>query len=80
VTDYDVWMEGREVTAQEVMRTFANNIGRAKDLLGKALPVVERTRACPCASAAKDVVITAREALPAGRLRALAPILGKYFT
>ena len=80
VTDYDVWMEGREVTAQEVMRTFENNVGRAKDLLGKVLPGLERTRTCPCASAAKDVVITARDSLPAKRHRALAPILGRYFT
>jgi 5'-methylthioadenosine phosphorylase len=53
VTDYDVGVEGEipEVTNDEVVRVFAENNERLRELLFRAIPALPEERDCPCATA-----------------------------
>jgi 5'-methylthioadenosine phosphorylase len=53
VTDYDVGVEGEiaEVTNDEVVRVFAENNERLRELLFRAIPALPAQRDCPCATA-----------------------------
>jgi 5'-methylthioadenosine phosphorylase len=52
ITDYDVGVEGvPPVTHEEVVRVFAENNERLRDLLFAVIPALPETRACACASA-----------------------------
>src|SRR5581483_6017327 len=52
ITDYDVGMEGvPPVTNEEVVRVFARNNARLRDLLFAVIPALPTERACPCATA-----------------------------
>jgi 5'-methylthioadenosine phosphorylase len=53
VTDYDVGVEGEipEVTNEEVIRVFAENNERLRQLLFRAVPALPAERDCPCATA-----------------------------
>jgi len=47
ITDYDVWAD-KPVSAEEVVKTMAENMGKVKRLLADALPKIPSTRRCPC--------------------------------
>jgi 5'-methylthioadenosine phosphorylase len=52
VTDYDVGVEDvPQVTHEEVLKVFGQNIDKLRDLLFGAIPAVPRERTCPCATA-----------------------------
>jgi 5'-methylthioadenosine phosphorylase len=52
ITDYDVGMEGvPPVTNEEVVRVFAENNQKVKDLLFAMIPALPTVRTCVCASA-----------------------------
>jgi 5'-methylthioadenosine phosphorylase len=52
ITDYDAGVEEVEaVTAEEVMRVFADNNARLRELLFAAIPALPAERDCPCATA-----------------------------
>ena len=53
VTDYDVGVEGEiePVTNEEVIRVFAENNARLRDLLFRMIAALPRERDCPCATA-----------------------------
>ena len=57
ITDYDVGLEGmpgvQPVSHSEVVRVFAENNAKLKDLLFALLPSVPADRTCPCATALK---------------------------
>jgi 5'-methylthioadenosine phosphorylase len=80
VTDYDVWHETEEdVTVEAVVAILMENVVTAKKIVRAALGMLPGERAgCPCPTALKDALITRRDAIPARRLRDLAPIVGKY--
>lgn len=55
ITDYDVGVEGdpqaTPVSAEEVLRQFAANLGRLKDLIAAVIAAIPAERTCPCGSA-----------------------------
>ena len=79
VTDYDVWHATEEdVTVQAVVQVLLHNVQTAKAIIRAAVAEIPEARACPCAHALRDAIITARHAIPAAVKRDLAPIVGKY--
>ena len=48
ITDYDVWAE-KPVSAEEVVKTMAENVEKVRKLLAKALPKIPEKRGCGCA-------------------------------
>jgi 5'-methylthioadenosine phosphorylase len=51
ITDYDVAVEGREVTMVDAMRVFGENLDKLRGALLAMVPRVPASRACPCATA-----------------------------
>ena len=52
ITDYDVGVEGvPPVTHEEVVRVFAENNEKLRDLLFAVIPALPAERDCPCATA-----------------------------
>lgn len=52
ITDYDVGVEGvPPVTVEEVIKVFAENNARLRDLLLAVIPALPAKRGCPCATA-----------------------------
>ena len=52
ITDYDVGVEGiAPVTVDEVIKVFAENNTRLRDLLLRVIPALPAKRDCPCATA-----------------------------
>lgn len=79
VTDYDVWHETEEdVSVEAVVAVLRQNVRTAQAILRAAVPRIPESRACGCAHALRDAIITPREAVPAAVRRDLAPIVGKY--
>ena len=79
VTDYDVWHSSEEdVTVEMVVANLLKNVETAKQVVRGALDGLPDRSACPCANALASAIITAPEAVPAERKRALAPILSRY--
>jgi 5'-methylthioadenosine phosphorylase len=56
VTDYDVGVVGEvaEVTHEEVVRVFQENLGRLRELLFGIVERLPEERTCPCASALEN--------------------------
>jgi 5'-methylthioadenosine phosphorylase len=79
VTDYDVWHATEEdVNVEAVVKILLQNVKTAKAIIRAAVGTIPETRACPCAHALRDAIITAHHAIPAQVKRDLAPIVGKY--
>lgn len=79
ITDYDVWHETEEdVSVDSVVAILRQNAATARALLRAAVTMIPAERSCACAYALRDAIITAREKVPAGVKRELAPIVGKY--
>lgn len=55
ITDYDVGVEGEPhvspVSAEEVLRTFQDNLGRLRELILGIIATTPPERTCPCGSA-----------------------------
>jgi 5'-methylthioadenosine phosphorylase len=79
-TDYDCWRPGEaEVSATAVVEVLAANIAGAQDLLRRALPALPTRRRCSCARAARQAVLTSRDAItPEARTR-LRKLYGRDF-
>jgi 5'-methylthioadenosine phosphorylase len=79
ITDYDVWHETEDdVSVDSVVAILRQNAATARAVLRAAVTMIPAERSCPCAHALRDAIITAREKVPAGVKRELAPIVGKY--
>jgi 5'-methylthioadenosine phosphorylase len=80
VTDYDCWHpEHDSVNAEQVMAVLGRNAATAKAVLRSAVRrLPEGPRACACANALKNALVTPPELVPEAVKRELAPILGKY--
>ena len=57
VTDYDVWKERDEVSADKVKETMAKNITKVRKLLLEVIPEIPEDRNCVCSRALKDAQI-----------------------
>jgi 5'-methylthioadenosine phosphorylase len=80
VTDYDCWHPDHDsVTADQIIANLVKNAATAQAVLRAALrrPAVP-PRACECATALKQALVTAPELVPAVVKRELQPIIGKY--
>ena len=81
VTDYDCWSQGAEtVTVDMVIQNLTKNVAASKDLLRALVPKLDGPRDCPCNTALKDAIITAREGVPEEAKRRLGPLVGRYLT
>ncbi|MDE1824445.1 MAG: S-methyl-5'-thioadenosine phosphorylase [Candidatus Micrarchaeota archaeon] len=61
VTDYDVGLEGtsiRPVTAEQVMKTFAENVEKAKRLVSELVPMIPKNRGCNCSRSMDGAIQT----------------------
>jgi 5'-methylthioadenosine phosphorylase len=79
VTDYDCWHE-REgpVTAELILSTLRQSVTQARHLLRVAVPNVAGNRACACATALQNAIVTAPDKIPASMRRKLRLLIGKY--
>jgi 5'-methylthioadenosine phosphorylase len=78
-TDYDCWHENEEpVSVEMIVQNLLRNVAVSKELLRRVIHQVPEKRACACASALKDAIITAPGAIPPEVKRRLAPIIGRY--
>ena len=79
VTDYDCWHEAaQDVTVEMVVANLGRNAATSKDVLRRTIPEIPETRACPCARALQDSIITSRELIPAQARDRMRPITGRY--
>jgi 5'-methylthioadenosine phosphorylase len=80
-TDYDCWHPHHDaVTVDQVVAVVVANVNLAKSIIKAIVPLVAaHPGPAPMSSAAAHATMTARAAIPAARIEALRPILGKYF-
>jgi 5'-methylthioadenosine phosphorylase len=78
-TDYDCWNENAgHVEIDHVLTVLKNNVDLAQRTIRGAAAKLEAARACSCASALKDAIITERSRIPKKLRAELRPIIGKY--
>ena len=66
VTDYDCWHQGEEpVSVEAILSVMRENVAHAKKLLRDAIQRTGEARACPCATALRQTVVTAPKAVTA---------------
>jgi 5'-methylthioadenosine phosphorylase len=79
VTDYDCWHEAEEdVDVAKILETMNNNIFKAKNIIKKVLPTIDKKRSCHCADALRGGILTKPDYIPEETKKKLAPIVGKY--
>ena len=79
VTDYDCWKSDAEhVVIEEVLRILAANAQLAQRAVAGVAARLPAQRACPCASALQNAIITNPARIPAATRERLAPLIGKY--
>ncbi|MBI3250123.1 MAG: S-methyl-5'-thioadenosine phosphorylase [Deltaproteobacteria bacterium] len=78
-TDYDCWnTEHGDVVIEDILAILRKNVATAQAIIRRALPRLSAVRACPCASALKDAIITDRAMIPAQVKHDLRVIAGRY--
>ena len=78
-TDYDCWNESAgDVAIEHVLAVLKSNVDLAQRTIRRALAGLTPVRACSCASALKDAIITERSQIPKKLRSELTPIIGKY--
>jgi len=79
VTDFDCWhTDTQAVTVETVTRNLAKNISTAKAILENVVPALPEKRACACAAALKNAVMTDPGAVPPEIKQKLDLLVGKY--
>ncbi len=79
VTDYDVWYEGEEVTAEMVMENMKKNVENAKKILREAVKMLPYDGSrCTCRSTLKNSIVTDPAKINKETLEKLAPLISKY--
>ena len=80
VTDYDCWHpEHDHVSVDQIVAVLLKNAEHACAVVREAVAAMPKTRACKCASALKNAIITQKSAVPAATLERLRLMVGKYF-
>ena len=78
-TDYDCWNEhSGDVGIEQVLAVLQQNVQLAQKTIRRAVALLTAQRACACASALKDAIITERARIPKKLRAELKPIIGKY--
>ncbi|MFC1609365.1 S-methyl-5'-thioadenosine phosphorylase [Myxococcota bacterium] len=88
VTDFDCWHQAEEdVSVDAVLETLRQNTSNVRKILERALPGMDemaRKRQgepeCTCHDALANAIVTNPDVIPAERLEALQPIVGKYLS
>jgi 5'-methylthioadenosine phosphorylase len=79
VTDYDCWHpEHDAVTVTDIIANLTQNAENACNLVAAAVRDMPAGRSCKCGSALSHALITDRKAIPAGTLKKLELLVGKY--
>jgi len=79
-TDYDCWHSGHDdVSVDAVIAIMRKNVALAKQIVAIAAAQVPEVPDPLVSGASQFAVMTAPDRIPAERLEALEPILGKYF-
>ena len=81
VTDYDCWHPDHDsVTVETVVANLVQNAASAKRVLRASIRRIPTgvERACECANALKNAIMTAPNVIPEPLKRELEPIVGKY--
>jgi 5'-methylthioadenosine phosphorylase len=78
-TDYDCWnTESSDVVIADVLAILNKNGAVAQDIIRGAVKRLPAERACPCAQALAQAIITDRTQIPAAIRQELGIIIGKY--
>jgi len=78
-TDYDCWNEhAGAVEIEQVLAVLRQNVELAQKTIRRAIASLGPSRACHCASALKDAIITEKSRIPRKVRADLRPIIGKY--
>jgi len=79
VTDYDCWHPHHDsVTVEQIIKCLTANVGSAKTILKKAIPLAARLGVCKAHSALAAAIITRPDAIPVQVKKDLELIIGKY--
>jgi 5'-methylthioadenosine phosphorylase len=79
VTDYDVWHETEEpVTVAMLIENLMANAALTKKAVQYLVPTVPQERACECATALSNAIITQHDLVPERVRKDLDPLIGKY--
>jgi 5'-methylthioadenosine phosphorylase len=78
-TDYDCWHEEQEdVTVEGVLEIVRQNVGHARDLIRRAVPLLPAARGCGCGEALRFAIMTAPESIPPEARERLGLLIDKY--
>jgi 5'-methylthioadenosine phosphorylase len=78
-TDYDCWNEAAgNVEIEHVLAVLRQNVDLAQRIIRRVISRLPEERACGCATALKDAIITDRRKIPKKRIGELSTIIGKY--
>lgn len=80
-TDYDCWHEGHDdVTVEQVVAIMQKNVRAAKEIIRHVVPlIVAHDGPAPHSNALASAILSAKDGVPAERIEALSPLIGKYF-
>ena len=79
VTDYDCWRpEETPVTVDEVVARLNDNAAMAQAILTRIARRLKDERACPCATALRNAILTERTRIPRETRERLGLLVGKY--
>lgn len=79
-TDYDCWHETEEdVSVEAVLEVLRKNVTAAKDILHEVVKKIPGQRACFCARALENAVITDPDKIPVHVKESLDLLIGKYY-
>jgi 5'-methylthioadenosine phosphorylase len=79
VTDFDCWHDAEsEVNVETVVENLAKNISIAKQIIQIVVPQISNERACPCAQALKNAIMTDTSVIPPETRSKLDLLVGKY--
>ncbi|RMH03603.1 MAG: S-methyl-5'-thioadenosine phosphorylase [Nitrospirae bacterium] len=77
VTDYDCWHESEDaVSVEAILAIMHKNVAMAKQVLRLALERVPASRTCACATAMRQAIVTAPQAISGSLRRRLRLLLG----
>ncbi len=79
VTDFDCWKTDEpHVTVSEVVNRLQQNARAAQTILSGVVGLLPAARACGCATALANAILTEPDRIPPEARRRLRPITGKY--
>ena len=78
-TDFDCWhQEHDDVTVEAVIATMQANVGRARDLIARAVALMPAERTCVCHEALRFAIMTAPDRIDSEARTRLGLLIDKY--